>query len=536
MPPEPISFLEHIIKNRRITSSFTLDDTIEPLLTNNLEVTEDRVRSLHRQIEALKSELKAEETKIFWINKALAPIRRLNRDVLFELFKHYIQLHEHERIIREQDPHPRYARLHERLPPIILLSHICASWREVVHSTPELWSQIRTTTAGRSHELEILSMHLERSGITPLDMVLETAKHGSMRDAFLPLLAESSSRLRSLGLHVSIGDLICLFQCIDFDWPSLTRIDISLSSDHYHYGQSHPEGIWMDLRNAPKLNALTVFVPPEFDPEMEIYDSLYPPSSITTLQLMHGCTHPSSICRIMSLCPLLQKCTIAVPDFPNPLEPEHLGLHNDPITLPYLTHLEIQFCDPFGCPEILDVFEFPALRSLVLFHNNASRRSLRRELFSHLSRFQERSSFNLIWFSVYQITQIDTADIVRFLDRVPSLEDLVISHCKIDIHSFCDWMTVKKEFVIISPALYRMKILDEPYGWHMEGLGSDRDKVVLEMVKSRAVDHDDLGSLRLGGGIGLGGYEKKLREDVWRELQLLGEEGTVPFRMLAHNA
>ncbi len=84
-----------------------------------------------------------------------APIRSLPRDILVEIF-HLCRL---KRLDRRNYPW--------------LLGHVCHSWRDVVHSSPMLWSTlILRPQKCRPSSVDVLDVHLKCSGNIPLNVCL----------------------------------------------------------------------------------------------------------------------------------------------------------------------------------------------------------------------------------------------------------------------------------------------------------------------------------------------------------------------------
>ncbi|KAK0444695.1 hypothetical protein EV421DRAFT_364465 [Armillaria borealis] len=83
-----------------------------------------------------------------------APIRRLPRDVLLEIFS----------LCRRGFDSPLYGRDY-----LWTLGHICHWWRDIVHSLPTLWSVV---VLYPPYNPKITEMHLQRSGDVPLHVYI----------------------------------------------------------------------------------------------------------------------------------------------------------------------------------------------------------------------------------------------------------------------------------------------------------------------------------------------------------------------------
>ncbi|THV00013.1 hypothetical protein K435DRAFT_606193, partial [Dendrothele bispora CBS 962.96] len=76
-------------------------------------------------VDKLVRELDERKEKITRVANLLSPIRRLPAEMLTEIFMNYIE--------------PDAQRLYNALPRPLLLSQICAQWRNLVQLTPRLW-------------------------------------------------------------------------------------------------------------------------------------------------------------------------------------------------------------------------------------------------------------------------------------------------------------------------------------------------------------------------------------------------------------
>ncbi|THU96627.1 hypothetical protein K435DRAFT_600433, partial [Dendrothele bispora CBS 962.96] len=83
------------------------------------------VSELPALLDKLIQELDERKEKIARAKNLLSPIRRLPAEMLTEIFMNYIE--------------PDAQRLYNALPRPLLLSQICAQWRNLVQFTPRLW-------------------------------------------------------------------------------------------------------------------------------------------------------------------------------------------------------------------------------------------------------------------------------------------------------------------------------------------------------------------------------------------------------------
>ncbi|KAK0430507.1 hypothetical protein EV421DRAFT_1934084, partial [Armillaria borealis] len=92
----------------------------------------------------------------------LAPIRRLPQEVLLSIFSLC-----RESYFGEDSLDPR------KFP--WFLGHVCHMWRDLVHSSPLLWSSVALMTQYTSHYIDMIRYHLGRSGNILLDVFIDGA-------------------------------------------------------------------------------------------------------------------------------------------------------------------------------------------------------------------------------------------------------------------------------------------------------------------------------------------------------------------------
>ncbi|PBK90139.1 hypothetical protein ARMGADRAFT_1167018 [Armillaria gallica] len=148
-------------------------DWIRPniaLLEGQLPVYDTLIDRLHTAVEELETYRATIQRVLKEFSSTLAPIRRLPSDVLRSVFG----VNQ-----KDLDGWPEWAILSNR-PTIkfshdtLTLGHVCASWRDIIVSSPELWSHIRITfhrfTGDNSGLSPLLKTILPLSGQLPLDI------------------------------------------------------------------------------------------------------------------------------------------------------------------------------------------------------------------------------------------------------------------------------------------------------------------------------------------------------------------------------
>ncbi|KAK0237726.1 hypothetical protein EDD85DRAFT_1022939 [Armillaria nabsnona] len=189
------------------------------LLEGQLPVYDILIDLLHTALGALRESRRIMGEVSRQFSSTLAPIRRLPIDVLRSVFRE---------IQSDLDgwgtaPRPTIKFMHYTLT----LGQVCASWRDIVVSSSELWSHIRITFPGLigfipKNLSPLLKTILPHSGQLPLDIRFISDRHttpGEAIEAFSLLLGERH-RWRSVSLilpldlleqlRASSGKLACL--------------------------------------------------------------------------------------------------------------------------------------------------------------------------------------------------------------------------------------------------------------------------------------------------------------------------------------
>ncbi|PBK68776.1 hypothetical protein ARMSODRAFT_957856 [Armillaria solidipes] len=188
------------------------------LLEGQLPVYETLIDRLHAAVEELETYRANIQRVSKEFSSTLAPIRRLPIDVLRSVFRE----------TRSYFGRPRQSVV--GLPTIkfshdtLTLGHVCGSWRDIVVSSPELWSHFRITFPSPrvDHPSPLLNTILPLSRPLPLDVrfISESdTSSGEAIEAFFSLLRERH-RWRSVSLQIpldlleqlrtSSGKLVCL--------------------------------------------------------------------------------------------------------------------------------------------------------------------------------------------------------------------------------------------------------------------------------------------------------------------------------------
>ena len=255
----------------------------------------------------------------------LSGIRRLPRELLQEIFTYCL-------------PSSRRASSSiiscEEAP--ILLGRICSSWRQIVMSTPQLWSSIHVSLPGSTNRVRVLQRVkaverlLELSGTCPLSISFSCSGNSisaveEAASSLFQVLSPSSQRWETLNLILPPFLFSKFFMTFtEADFPLLNSIRLAPGLCMVRSGLLKSCGA---MFRAPSLRSLSVS-------KLDISLSFADCNHITDLNLdhMHALTTPEAI-KILSSCPNLIFCRLKYL--------KALGTRFSAISLPFLRSLDI---------------------------------------------------------------------------------------------------------------------------------------------------------------------------------------------------
>ncbi|KAJ7039923.1 hypothetical protein C8F04DRAFT_1033044 [Mycena alexandri] len=207
----------------------------EPL--SHLKRLDEQIAELQKSISSLTEEHNSVSAYVYAHRALLSPIRRLDADVLQEIFVACLPTHRNCVMTAREAP--------------VLLGRICSSWRALSLSTPRLWASLHIAEplTQRSwgsqipaHEevraelharrIEISQTWLGRSGQLPLSLSLECGLSDEEVPAFrlptaLQALIPFATRWQHVALAVSSCTLDLLFNLTEADVPLLRTLEIT---------------------------------------------------------------------------------------------------------------------------------------------------------------------------------------------------------------------------------------------------------------------------------------------------------------------
>ncbi|KAK0237715.1 hypothetical protein EDD85DRAFT_1022928 [Armillaria nabsnona] len=202
-------------------------DWIHPniaLLEGQLPMYDTLIDRLYTIVEELEGHREAIQVAWMQFSSILAPIRRLPSKVLRSIFRE-TQSTQSDSVLRWYSKRPTIKFMQDTL----ILGQVCRSWRDIVISSPELWSHFKIMHCSSEsdntspHNLQsLLKTILPLSGQLPLDIQFISNERTSSGDAIaaFSLLLGERHRWRSASLEIPLdlfeqfrasgGKLACL--------------------------------------------------------------------------------------------------------------------------------------------------------------------------------------------------------------------------------------------------------------------------------------------------------------------------------------
>ncbi|PBK58245.1 hypothetical protein ARMSODRAFT_967885, partial [Armillaria solidipes] len=203
---------------------------IQGLLTRSLRASRGRARS--RGISPYHASINDETAKLerlgSWYNaqfhavlksleyhkSVFAPVRRLPRDILLEIF--------HSDAEEDDIPHDSL----DMTGPLWVLGSVCGLWRDILHTSPASWARYVL------HAREILGVYLEHTGEHPLSLVAVCYSPNIAEEngEIMSLLVQSSYRWKNVCIRTHAHHMHHLESVSHF--PVLQTIEIDIFEDY----------------------------------------------------------------------------------------------------------------------------------------------------------------------------------------------------------------------------------------------------------------------------------------------------------------
>ncbi|KAF5360265.1 hypothetical protein D9758_009111 [Tetrapyrgos nigripes] len=149
-----------------------LSATVIASLQSRMKDEQNHIGDLSREVEKLQKEIEKRKGVVAKIKDLLSPIRQIPQEMLVEIFSHYIQLQNAE--VKGPDFGVLGRKcVYRRLLPVVLLSLICSQWKQIVDTTPRLWTQLRIFVYNWFYPVTpppqtVVVKWIQRSGSLPL--------------------------------------------------------------------------------------------------------------------------------------------------------------------------------------------------------------------------------------------------------------------------------------------------------------------------------------------------------------------------------
>lgn len=356
--------------------------------------------------EGLQRNREVLQTRSRHLAAVMAPIKRLPIELLTQIFGMCMPYFEQN---------PRHVRISLAREVPLLVSHVGRHWRELVLSTPSLWTQISfslrsTRTASQRVHNDIARMQhwLNYSGGVPLSVAITRHRDACSLDLgkqpVVDLLLLHSTRWRTLNLHIEIGDLQHYFHCLKGRLAALRTLRLSLVP--WQLSPLMPVDYFED---APELVKVVLdFRFPNTN------DFKLPWHALTHLDIGGPLLH---VLEALRHCPSLASCWIILQSDAS----QGATRIPTPVILPQLRRLSV-VVGSTACRSFFDNLTTPELQILHLTLGKGTP-------CHHITPFLSRSSHTLDELSLHGGDihgDIPTLSIVEFLEAVPRLKRVSI--------------------------------------------------------------------------------------------------------------
>jgi hypothetical protein len=419
----------------------TFPSRLSELRTNDL--TSVPAASIRSNISSAKAMLQALEVEMLLITQTLqklsekrtkiirtidenesllAPIRRLPREVLCEIFSSAIR--------PSNGIHPvgSWAEEHLMSREPFALSSVCTYWNHIMTTTPSLWSHFFLNIDSNlwpTNAEKLARQYLSSSGPMWLHLLfvqerrLRPGKRADVRQSLIRLICGASDRIRSLSVRISQDPFAGTL-----DTPFQTR---NLRNVHIHYifGEQQRSESFSWISNRNELHSLRLDGATVCDPLKEKLALQWKATQVSTAEysLDQSCEVLSAFAGHVEHAVLDFMVHVIVPDSP-PL----------PILrMPKLRQLAIEFAkftgsSDFSCvdpvPYLFDTINTPSLRILQLHYEDfvGEQRVWPRTSFEgYVSRSNIAPTLQVLQIMSKFITGDDIAHIVGLLPNLQCL-------------------------------------------------------------------------------------------------------------------
>ncbi len=198
------------------------------LLESDHAPINDEIAKLERLGFWYKAQLHAVLRSLENRKSLFAPVRRLPRDILLEIF-HSVSdsWWQDDHAEEDEDPHDSL----DMTGPLWVLSSVCGLWRDILHTSPASWARcVWLKTLFSKHAPKILQAYLEHTGEHPLILVADCYSSGFAEDSeIMSILVQSSYRWKNVCIRTHVHHMRHLESVSHF--PVLQTIEIDILED-----------------------------------------------------------------------------------------------------------------------------------------------------------------------------------------------------------------------------------------------------------------------------------------------------------------
>ncbi|KAK0185626.1 hypothetical protein F5146DRAFT_185369 [Armillaria mellea] len=410
-----------------------------PLLESNHAPINDDIAKLERlgcwynaQLHAVRKSRKIRKS-------VYAPIRRLPRDVLLEIFHSVCDSWR-----CEVEAYKIKCDSLDTTGPLWVLSGVCGRWRNILHTSPVSWARcVIVQPPFSKHAPERLQKYLERTAEHPLSLAAICYSSNLAADAeILSFLVQSSHRWKNVCIGAREDHMHYLESVSHF--PVLQTIDIQVFDD-----DGYIPGVSSDIcLKAPRL-----------------WQATLQSTGIDQFMLPSGITHYSGriLCvedlHLLSQLPKLRTCHLRLSEALNDIQ----------VVMAELRELYVDYSDT------LDWFTAPMLQSLtVVLQSFTITEAQGLPSSSGIAPFLRRSGCRL--------KSLSTCADMPLIKNILSLEACsTISYLKLELYK--DWVPIPKYLSPSSdlPNLRRLLLCFAERYFHLE----TEQLALLDMIRSR---------------------------------------------------
>ncbi|KAJ7922025.1 hypothetical protein B0H13DRAFT_2185855 [Mycena leptocephala] len=374
---------------------------------------ERQYRIAHAALQDISARQQQTQRDIKTLTAVLAPMRRIPLEILAgEIFPSCVEIGKSDYMSLGRS----YTIDDPRTAPMVL-THVCAVWRDVAVNSPRLWDHLLFHFPRRfaHRRVPMIDTLVHRSNPHPITVAIHSDSY--MHNCALPILPALMSlpqfreRVEALDINHPIIDFQRLLGLSRPVFPLLRILVLNLGMQKYGYGRPALGTVLEFFSSSPRLYRLGVLAG-TMDPIPVTFASNFPWSQLTDLRMSPHLDF-STACAILSRCTKLQICAFETLESSSP---SHLG--HTTCTLPDLQELTLRTNSGGSSSSFFIIFTFPNLRKLDL------------DLFDWpedgLFDLQQRSRFTLTHLSLRNVG-LGAAALTRFLVGNPTIEQFCLA-------------------------------------------------------------------------------------------------------------